>query len=207
MLRFSTLVFVFVFWTKGLFAGSFSDSMTINGTTFIFRTDTGITSACEGEVSIVTLIRVKDGKRTTLLSHVLESGMCDCNSVQLELGSWEVKDNLITFYSYWAKVGDAPGAPCGMRKQVYLVTDNGKVSLSYSHIYLKEYGMVVKDGEEYFYDEEEPENRKIFSEYYHGQFVNGGEGKKLETEVLEKMRSLVTGHTGKWVDTGLGICR
>jgi hypothetical protein len=192
--------------------GSYTATVTINGFTFEFKADTGLASSCEGEASIVTLTRIRDGKRTKLLSHVLESKMCDCNSVQLELGKWEIIGNSLVFYSLWARTGDAPAAPCAVRKQVYAVKENGTVALISSVMYFHEYGWVFNEGESHYFDEEDPESVKFFKMHYRSRFLEGKEGLALDKEVHFKLEKMLAQQTMAWSDpnragSSFGMCK
>jgi hypothetical protein len=68
--------------------------------------------------------------KTKLLTHTIFETSGDCDSETLELGTYEIKDSTITFYSYWAHAGDAPASPYGVRKQIYTISYNGKMKLT-----------------------------------------------------------------------------
>ena len=75
-----------------------------------------------------------------LLTHTIYSTSGDCSISQIELGDYEVKDNNIIFYSYWAS-GDRQGLwtyPYGVRKQTYTVDAKGKVKLVSAVLYVED---------------------------------------------------------------------
>lgn len=192
-------------------SGVIRDTVQINGFRFEFRTDT-VGEEGEGIVSTVVLSRIKNGAATKLLTHVLFASSADCNSIQLELGKWEVKDSLLIFYSYWARSGDAPAAPCAVRKQVYAVHANGKVSLISADMSFNEYGWVYVKDKNWFYDEEDPESIKAFKEFYGARFLSDKEGIALDKEVKLKLKKEIAKQTLSWEDpnvngTSFGYCK
>lgn len=75
-----------------------------------------------------------------ILTHTLYQEDGDCSSIQIEIGNYEVKNNQIIFYSYWA-AADLQGLlsyPFGFRKQIYSVNNEGKLRLRNSEIYIED---------------------------------------------------------------------
>jgi hypothetical protein len=187
-----------------------ADTLRINGTLFVFKTDS-VGTGCEGLVRQLTLARITNGSAKVLLHHTLLDIMCDCNSVQLELGAWEVFDSSIVFYTYWARTGDAPGAPCGVRKQVYAVDASGKITFHSAAIYFHESGLLVDDnGSAHFYDPGDPASVNAFKSYYRASFLEGNKGMLLEKEVHLKLEQEIAARTSGWAGASaspLGYCK
>ncbi len=80
----------------------------------------------------------RDNKK--IHSHTLSLFDGDCSSEFIELGTYEVTGNTVTFYSYWASA-DRMRSPLlifGARKQVYGITPAGELELKKAEIYLED---------------------------------------------------------------------
>ena len=74
-------------------------------------------------------------------SHTLYLFDGDCSSEFIELGTYELTENTVIFYSYWASA-DRMRSPLlifGARKQVYEITSEGELKIKKAEIYLEDY--------------------------------------------------------------------
>ena len=149
-----------------------------------------------------------------LLSHTLRLETGDCSIVSIELGDYEVKNNQIIFYSYWASA-DRQGLwmyPYGVRKQVYVVDAKGTVKLLSSVIYVEDIiGDLLKSNpqEEYLQflhtEAQTEQQRRSLNHYiqmiqkkYKAKFVDGQERALLLKEVKTKLAKQITTETKDW---------
>lgn len=109
------------------------DTVVIRGYTFLFNHAVHYDEIVTKEVGVS---RLGPGPRKWLLSHKTEELVPDCNSIRVELGGYLVGDTTITFYTAWT-FGGQTWADVGVRKQVYRVARDGRVSRIQSIVSLK----------------------------------------------------------------------
>ena len=143
-----------------------------------------------------------------LLTHTLSLEEGDCNSQSVALGTYETGSSALTFYSYWARAGDAPVSPYGVRKQVYRVDKAGNLYLQKGELYIETSrpGWWENRGIKYLF--EAPQNdseRTALAQYiseaeknYGGRFVLGKAKDRLFTEVRSKLKGPIQRATGTW---------
>ncbi len=164
------------------------------------------------------ILEVYRGKKK-IISHILLEEEVDCSSVSLRLGDYFVKNNEITFYSYWAVTDRMPTSlmPYGFSKQVYSISKNGMVKLKKSEIYIEDF--VDSEDRDLFegngwthkgikYLTQKPTNKNeqfLLDNYisyiekkYKSKFVNGKSKKILEKEVRTKLKGKIEEHTKAW---------
>ncbi|MBJ2175859.1 hypothetical protein JBL43_16515 [Aureibaculum sp. A20] len=134
----------------------------------------------------------------------------DCSSENIELGTYQIKENTIFFYTYWAS-GDRMNKniyPYGFRKQTYKVANNGKVTLRSSIIYVKDYvdayaehkGMQFLDTVTNSANDQKLLNDYVskVEEMYSSKFVFGKQKETLEKEVRTLLKNEIKENTGYW---------
>jgi hypothetical protein len=144
-----------------------------------------------------------------LLTHtILEIG-ADHNSMSLEIGDYEISDNTITFYSYWAWGGDAPVSPFGGRIQTYQIQKNGKLLLVRSQLYIEQ-GRVgfegIHKGIQFLKEMPKSESdKKLFREYvsemesnFNAKFVYGNQSDRLMSRIRKKIAPEIEKYTKDW---------
>lgn len=159
----------------------------------------------------IELVRKEASGLRPLLSHTLVLGWGDCNSEAYEIGSWEVRDTLIYFWSKWIKAGDAPGYPYGVRKQVYRVASDGKVIPLSSVCWIAEGSMSeIARETDWVFEKDEKElrdpvvqaNWKKYMDYirdeYHAHMVPEDERNALVQEVDKALHDLTEAVAGRW---------
>ncbi len=102
------------------------DTVEIQGTKFMFAETKDEVEGVESQV--INLVRLGQNGAKWLLKHTLHSESPDCNSLEVELGTYAVTDSSIVFYSAWMYSENAMAGVCGVRKQLFRVSPNGKVS-------------------------------------------------------------------------------
>lgn len=145
-----------------------------------------------------------------LLSHTLYDSDGDCSSETIELGGYDIKQDTLIFYSYWAS-GDRMNKyiyPYGFRKQIYNVADNGVLNLVQSQLYIETYieDWKTHKGMKYLLSEPKTENEKaLLKDYvskvekiYAADVVFGKEKDTLEIEVREKLKDEIYAATSYW---------
>lgn len=147
-------------------------------------------------------------EKVFLLSHTIHSEWGDCNSESIELGTYTYQENSITFYSIWGKMGDAPVSPFGARKQVFTIATSGKVSLSYSELYIEagNPGWPETSGVQFLYEAPKNETEQAeFESYvqrmekeYHADFVYGAQADHLLKEVRGILCDEIESETKYW---------
>jgi hypothetical protein len=133
--------------------------------------------------------------KTKLHTHTISESMGDCNSISIELGDYEISDSTITFYSYWAHAGDAPASPYGIRKQVYILTPEGKLKQVKSGIYIEE---AVNKIPHELEKAELKQYVKDVEKKYNAKFVYGKDKENLFKEVKEKLKEPIQKETKHW---------
>ena len=103
------------------------DTVEIQGTKFMFAETKDEVEGVESQV--INLVRLGQNGAKWLLKHTLHSESPDCNSLEVELGTYAVTDSSIVFYSAWMYSENAMAGVCGVRKQVFRVAPNGRVNL------------------------------------------------------------------------------
>lgn len=149
-----------------------------------------------------------------LLTHTQRLSTGDCSILTIELGDFEVKNDQLIFYTYWA-VGDRQGLwtfPYGVRKQVYSVDPKGMVKLISAEIYVED---VMGDPftnhpqEDYLQFLNTPpkntQQKKALNDYiqsmqsrYKARFVHGQARALLIKEVKAKLAKQIANETKGW---------
>lgn len=101
------------------------DTVTIRGYKFLFAETEEETDA--DKAVVINLVRIQAPVSKWLLKHTLHSESPDCTSVEYELGTYVVSDSSIAFYTVWGYTSNALAGTCGVRKQTFAVTAQGKV--------------------------------------------------------------------------------
>ena len=168
----------------------------INGSRFIFK------KATAGK----QLEIYRNNKK--LFTHTISDIEGDCNSESVELGTFEIKDTTIIFYSYWTRAGDAPVSPYGVRKQVFSVDNMGNFKLSKAEIYIEtsRQGWLDNKGIEFLFIKPKTNaDRKQLQNYIHktekefnAGFVFGAAKKMLFKEVKLKLKRQIRAATKNW---------
>ncbi len=143
-----------------------------------------------------------------LLTHIISKSEVDCNSESIELGSFEITDSKVLFYSFWSRTGDAPVSPFGVRKQIYSVDKNGNFSLTKSALYIEtsRQDWTENKGINYLFltpknDYEKLQLKEYIKEVeqtYNGTFVIGITKNLLLREVKKKLKSQIHVATKNW---------
>src|SRR5215217_6196187 len=105
----------------------------VNGVSITFARSTKEGDSGDSVISIHVA-----AKGNPFYSYTQQKTEGDCNSISEEWGSYEIKDSLLTFYTYWTKEGDAPVSPAGAMKRTYGVYRTGQVKLLAAFIYIEE---------------------------------------------------------------------
>ena len=178
-------------------------NITVNNYQFTFKT---VTEYNENGDSIKKIEVFRD--KTKLLTHIINEVSGDCNSELIELGSYDTSDSTITFYSYWNRAGDAPVSPYGVRKQIYMVDETGKLLLTKSEIYIEtsRQGWKENKGIELLFsspknDLEKKELKGYIAEVekgYNAKFVFGATKDMLFKEVKTNLNNPIQKATKKW---------
>lgn len=147
-----------------------------------------------------------------VISHILHKEDGDCSAVELELGTYEIKNSQIIFYTYWA-VADLQGIlnyPYGFRKQIYDVHKNGNLSFVKSAIYLEEDYINNEKQEGFRFLNIKPKNKseeqllknyiKVVERKYDAKFVEGKEKELLIQEIRQKLKQEILSETKDWKD-------
>ena len=192
-----------------LFISNFGFSQT--QTTEINGIDFKIVIVSKNEYEQTEFIEIYRNNKK-LLSHTLSNFEGDCSSENIELGTYEIKDDSIIFYSYWAS-GDRMMKnifPFGFRKQVYSVNKNGLVNLESSSLYIETYvddyckhkGMDFLENKPKSEIEQALKNDYISKaeKMYFGKFVFGKDKIALETEVRNRIGKTIVENTKYWKD-------
>ena len=149
-----------------------------------------------------------------LLTHTQRLSTGDCSILTIELGDYEVKNNQLTFYSYWA-AGDRQGLwtfPYGVRKQVYLVDSKGMVKLISAVVYVEDTisnPLETNPDQDYLQfltiQPKSPKDKLALNNYiqqmqtrYKARFVLGQERTQLIKEVKSKLASQIAVETKGW---------
>ncbi|HEX2898503.1 MAG TPA: hypothetical protein VHS96_02175, partial [Bacteroidia bacterium] len=90
------------------------DTVEVQGTKFLFAETTDEVDGIESQV--INLVRLGQNGAKWLLKHTLHSESPDCNSLEVELGTYAVTDSNIVFYSAWMYSENALAGVCGVRK-------------------------------------------------------------------------------------------
>jgi hypothetical protein len=101
------------------------DTIQIRGQAFVLVTEEVVGN--DDLQRQVHLLRLEGGRAKWLLRHTLLAESADCNSIALELGGYAVSDTGITFYTTWMHTAQALAGVCGVRKQDYRITDQGRL--------------------------------------------------------------------------------
>jgi len=180
-----------------------TETKLINGSSYSFVTVT----KDDTEQSTTLEIYQNDKK---LLSHLLESMDGDCSSENIELGDYEISNNNLTLYTYWAS-GDRMQKniyPFGFRKEIYTFKKEGTIELEQSNIYIEDYvdSYTAHEGIKLLKNASVSETEcKLIEDYtskaekmYDSHFVVGTEKENLEHSVRTKLKSKITENTSYW---------
>ncbi len=150
--------------------------------------------------NVIELYRGQD----KILTHTTYHAEGDCSSENLELGTYDIKDNQIIFYSYWAS-GDRMGKntfPFGLRKQIYTVDKRGVVSLAQAQIYMVTGKQVQELLTQQSLSADEQKHLKDYirriEKDYSATFVTGKERKILEQDVRFTLKEAIEENTKDW---------
>lgn len=151
------------------------------------------------------------GRRTSLFTHTIYSACGDCNSIAYEFGACVPRDNALILYTFWCKRGDAPVSPFGVREQTYEVTDDFRLKMVDSRMYVEAYSMYWEgkegcEGMKYLFEKpKDKEQQRVFMQYivrvqeeYNARFVFGRESDELLALGRELFRSELDKYTGDW---------
>ena len=146
--------------------------------------------------------------KTKLLTHTISKSEGDCNSEAIELGSYEIQDTTIIFYSYWTRAGDAPVSPYGVRIQVYNISTLGALTKGKSEIYIEtsRQGWSGNKGINYLFNQPKTEKEKTeLNEYiaevekeFSAKFVYDETKNKLLKKVKTKLQRQIQEKTKDW---------
>ncbi len=157
-----------------------------------------------------------------LLTHPQRLSTGDCSILAIELGDFEVKNDQLIFYTYWA-AGDRQGLwafPYGVRKQVYSVASNGTVKLTSAVIYVEDVmgdPLTSHPQEDYLHFLNTPprnnQQKQALNDYiqtmqsrYNARFVDGQERTLLIKEVKAKLAKQIAIETKGWKeDFGVNV--
>lgn len=157
-----------------------------------------------------------------LLTHTQRLSTGDCSILTIELGDFEVKNDQLIFYTYWA-AGDRQGLwtfPYGVRKQIYSVASNGTVKLTSAVVYVEDVmgdTLTSHPQEDYLqFLNTSPKNnqqKKVLKDYiqamqsrYNARFVEGQERALLIKEVKAKLAKQIAIETKGWKeDFGVNV--
>lgn len=197
----NTLLIFFILFQTTAFAQT--KVVLINGNKLTFKT---YLLENESGDSIKSIDIFRDN--TKLLSHTILKAEGDHNSESIEVGSYEIKDTTIIFYSYWSRAGDAPVSPYGVRKQIYSVNKKGFLNLNNSQIYIETSrpGWAENKGIEYLFTKPKNELEVIeLNKYkadvekeYNSKFVPEKDRTLLIKEVKFKLRMQIKKSTMHW---------
>lgn len=197
----NTLLILFILFHATAFAQT--KVALINGNEFTFKSYL-LENESGDSIKNVDIFR----GNTKLLSHTILKAEGDHNSESIEVGSYEIKDTTIIFYSYWSRAGDAPVSPYGVRKQIYSVNKKGFLNLNNSQIYMEtsRTGWAEGKGIEYLFtipkNEEEVNQLNKYKadveKEYHSKFVLEKDKNLLMKEVKFKLRTQIKESTKHW---------
>jgi hypothetical protein len=169
------------------------DTVRIQGHDFLLAE----TDESDEDVSklVVNLVRIQQPASKWLLRHTLRETWSDCNSSAYELGAYSVSDSTFTFYTAWVHTSQALASVCGVRKQVYAVSQKGKVAevsnvlWAYVHAGHPCLADLTTDQENWFRSNSSREERTDGKLFMHcmeqelgGRFVTGDEKEALVQE-------------------------
>ena len=149
-----------------------------------------------------------------LLTHTQRLSTGDCSILTIELGDFEVKNDQLIFYTYWA-AGDRQGLwtfPYGVRKQVYSVDPKGMVKLISAVVYVEDTisnPLETNPDQDYLQfltiQPKSPKDKLALNNYiqqmqtrYKARFVHGQERMQLIKEVKSKLASQIAVETKGW---------
>lgn len=107
------------------------DTVTVNHTRFLFIKSVRPSEAHIGSDTILKVYRIQGDTSFYLLAHQLYAQSADCNSVFTDRGTYEIHGDSIIFLTDYAFEADKNFGLPFRRKQVYIVTDYGKMILLY----------------------------------------------------------------------------
>ncbi len=168
------------------------------------------TAVGEGIVSSMQFISLYNDTPIDTMQFIFHEEWHDCNSIQLQLGGWELTGSTFNYLTYYAKLGDAPAAPCGVRQQKWVLDQQGMFQMKEGALFLSDFGWVEdENGKPLLYDEMTTVYYALARMYdaYMISFENGG--KELENYVKKTLDKLIKERTGSWENEGssFGFCR
>ena len=147
-----------------------------------------------------------------IITHTISHFDGDCSSENIELGTYQIKDNTIIFYTYWAS-GDRMNKniyPYGFRKQTFEVSNDGMIYEKSIVFYIEDYvdSNIAHKGMEYLNkDPKSASDRELLNDYiskaeelYEANFILGDAKVALEKEVRTLLKNEIESNTGSWKD-------
>jgi hypothetical protein len=171
------------------------DTMLIAGHTYEFVSSTESEENGSGDTYITGVVRL-DGGRKWLKTMVTEKTSYDCNSIDLELGSYTLEDTLLTVYTLWDHSHHAMAGLRGIRVRRFVFTTAGslrvldsRMALTPAPMHQSRQGLSFNDPAQRKAGSDAAERRdqaifisRLESEYG-GEMVFGQEKEALEAEV------------------------
>lgn len=130
IMRIIITLIIFCILHKAAF--SQADTIVVNNIKFISIESTK-PSAIKGiKDTLLKLYRIEDGKRKYLLTHNLSFKDADCNNIFTDVGTITIaKDSIIFLTHYLQSKKKNPDPIPEWRKQIYKVSETGKLTLVY----------------------------------------------------------------------------
>ena len=205
MKKFIFLILLLPIFTRGQEADSAAPQVdssvtyghfAIKNVAFTFKTIKGRFG--DEEDTTIHFVLLKNNK--PLLKHTLWEEEGDCNSMDIEIGDYDVTDSSIIFYSYYAWIGGCCGLPYGVREQIYKVNDKGNLYLDQSEIYLERYKDKPSEMDSVYREKWISETEKN----YHAKFVLGKKAERLMKRVKLRLAKQISDATDSWPTDYLG---
>jgi hypothetical protein len=148
-----------------------------------------------GDKGITMALYVVESNTTSSpkLSFILNNESGSCSDKNVENGTYEIKEDTITFYTHWKRSRNSDNRPIGNRIQIYKVDENGSFYMSNSRTYIEQTTQYpdADEGMQYLFTEAKTETEKqLLHEYiisveslYKAKFVRGDEADNLAFEV------------------------
>lgn len=128
-MRILITITIFFFLQKNAF--SQADTFVVNNIKFISIKSTK-TSAFGAKDTLLRLYRLEDGRRKYLLTHNLFFKDADCDNIFTDIGTLAInKDSIIFLTHYLQSKKKLPDPIPEWRKQIYKVSETGRLTLIY----------------------------------------------------------------------------
>ena len=183
------ILMVFMFIIAQIWAGSLHDYTLINGQPFKIVEEPYDEYGDKG----IMLKVYKAMEKYPLLTLTFENKSGSCSSRTTQEGSYEIKEDTITFYSHWKRKGKAYDSPIGDRIQVFKVDEKGNIKQVSGRVYIEQHTKNSKneDGMNYLFDTPKTQEGKALLKSYVGSverifeatFVFEKEADRLTEEV------------------------